>query len=163
AILVAAGLAIIHFPETPTAPPTMRFQVAPPAKATFVDYPTISPDGRRLALEATVDGKTFLLVPPLDSLAAPPLARTQRVGQAHPFWSPDSRLLGFFAQGKLKKVDLSGGAPQVLCNVAPPPRGGSWSPNGTILFGGGTREPLYRVSADGGAPVPVTTLEPGTE
>lgn len=81
----------------------------------------LSPDGRRLAFIARgSDGKQLLWVRPLDSLAAQPLSGTD--GAGGPFWSPDSRFIGFFAEGKLRKIDASGGPPQTLCD-APQPRG----------------------------------------
>ena len=132
----------------------------PPDKATVVDYPTISPDGRRLAFVATVEGQTRLWVRPLESLAAQSLAGTEDA--TLPFWSPDSRLLAFFSRGKLKKVDVSGGPPQTLCNAEGAARGGTWSTDGTILFAtapGGIR----RVPAASGVPAPVTRLDSTTE
>src|SRR5262249_58700699 len=105
----------LQFHGPPPAALTTRFQVLPPDRATVTDYPTISPDGRRLAFVATVDGKTFLWVRAFDSLTAQSLAGTEDA--ASPFWSPDSRLLAFFSAGKLKKVDLAGGLPQTLCPV----------------------------------------------
>ena len=160
-LLVAlAALAVIHFGETPHAAPTTRFQVLPPDKATSVDYPTISPDGRRLAFVATVAGKTLLWVRPLDSLAAQSLVGTE--GAAVPFWSPDSRFLAFFSSGKLKKVDLAGGPPQTLCTADGSAGGGTWSSEG-ILFSAGLRSPIRRVSAGGGVPAPVTTVDSAIE
>ena len=132
-LLVALGaLSVVPFRETPPVLPTTRFQVLPLDKATVTDYPTVSPDGRRLAFVATVEGKTLLWVRPLDSLAAQSLAGTEDA--ASPFWSPDSRFLAFFSRGKLKKIDVSGGPPQTLCNADGLVRGGTWSGDGTILF-----------------------------
>ena len=82
---------------------------------------------------------------------AQPLAGTEDT--TRPFWSPDSRFLGFFAEGKLKKVDVSGGPPQKICD-APGGADGSWSPEGVILFDGTGNQPIHRVSAAGGTPVP---------
>src|SRR5262245_37739212 len=79
---------------------------------------------------------------------------------ASPFWSPDSRWVGFFASGKLKKIDIAGALPTTLCNVVEF-RGGTWSRDGTIVFattGGG---PLQKVSEAGGVPTTVTTLAQG--
>jgi len=157
ATVALLALAVIHFRETPPAAPTTRFLVLPPDKATFSEYPTISPDGRRLAFVATVDGKALLWVRPLDSLAAQPLAGTEEA--EFPFWSPDSRFLAFASQGKLKKVDVSGGPPQTLCNAGNPFRGGAWGRDGTVVFNGGGRAPLRRVPAAGGVPAPLTTVD----
>ncbi len=161
ATVAALVLAFLHFRQTPPPVLTTRFQVLPPEKATSLEYPTISPDGRRLAFVATVDGKTLLHVRPLDSLAAQALAGTEDA--AFPFWSPDSRFIAFFTQGKLKKVDVAGGPPQTLCNAEVMTRGGTWNRDGTILFTPGSRAPISRVAAAGGVPVPVTTLDAATE
>ena len=75
-----------------------------------------------------------------------------------PFWSPDSRSLGFFAKGKLKRIDVAGGLPTVICD-ANPGRGGTWNANGTILFNSVNDGPLLRVSSNGGTPVQLTTLD----
>jgi eukaryotic-like serine/threonine-protein kinase len=161
-LLVAFGtLAVVHFRETPLAAPTTRFQVYPPDKATAVDYPTISPDGRRLAFVATAEGKTLLWLRALDSLAAQPLAGTE--GAAAPFWSPDSRFIGFFSFPELKKVDVAGGPPQTLCRVDGTARGGTWNREGTILFSAGQGTPIWRVPAGGGAPTPITTVDSAKE
>ena len=72
-----------------------------------------------------------------------------------PFWSPDSRWLAFFAEGKLKKVEAVGGPVQVVCD-AHAGRGGTWSPNGTIVFAPDIRGSLVRVPASGGTPAPAT-------
>ena len=92
----------------------------------------------------------------MDSPAIRELAGTE--GAALPFWSPDAKSIGFFAPGKLKRVDLSGGAPKVLCDVTSG-RGGAWSADNTIIFNAYNDGPLLRVSASGGAPMPLTTLD----
>ncbi len=156
AVLVAAALAVILFFQKPPAAPTTRFQVVPPDKATTVEYPTISPDGRRLAFVATVEGKTLLHVRPLESLTAQALAGTEEA--QFPFWSPDSKYLAFFSQANLKKVDVSGGPPQTLSNTETLGRGGTWNRDGVILFVAGFIAPVRRVLAAGGLSAPVTTL-----
>jgi Tol biopolymer transport system component len=111
----------------------------------------LSPDGRRLAF---VTGTNFrqLWVRPLDQVSAQPLAGTD--GANAPFWSPDSRSVGFFAGGKLKRVDLTGGAPQELADAGG--GGGTWSSEGVIVFAPAPARPLMRVPAAGGTPVAVT-------
>src|SRR5262249_638528 len=104
----------------------------------------------------TPDGKNLLWVRPLNGMSAQPLNGTE--GATYPFWSPDSRFLGFFAGGKLKKIDASGGPPQVLCD-AQQGRGGTWNREGVIIFAPTQRDSLSRVSAAGGAPVPLTALD----
>ena len=118
----------------------------------------ISPDGLRLAYVAqNSEGKALLWVRPIDSLQALALPGTE--DPSFPFWSPDSRTIGFFAAGKLKKIEASGGPPLTLCD-APNPRGGAWSQEGVILFTPNLNVPLHRVSASGGTPIPVTSLDP---
>ena len=117
----------------------------------------LSPDGTRLAFVARDSaGKNLLWIRPLDSLAAQPLLGTEN--PSFPFWSPDGRSLGFFADGKLRRIDASGGPPRTLGD-APVPRGGSWSREGVILFSPVVDGPLYRVSASGGLATAVTQLD----
>ena len=79
---------------------------------------------------------------------------------AHPFWSPDGKSIGFFADGKLKRVDVSSGmSPQVLCD-APNGRGGTWNRDGVIIFTPDAFKGLHRISAAGGTPVEITNLDP---
>jgi eukaryotic-like serine/threonine-protein kinase len=113
----------------------------------------LSPDGRRLVMAAS-GSDPKLWVRPLDSLSAQPLAGTERA--SYPFWSPDSRFIGFFAGGKLKKIEASGGAVQTICE-APNGRGADWSPEGTIVFAPEAFGGLARVAAAGGSSNP---LEP---
>ncbi len=118
----------------------------------------VSPDGRRLAFVAAKRrGESQLWVRPLDRTEAQPLPGTE--GASFPFWSPDGRSLAFFATGKLKKIDTTGGMPQVLCD-APTGRGGSWSIDGTIAFVAAFNSPVLRVAASGSAVTPLTTLDP---
>jgi len=161
AVLALAVLSVVHFREEPPVAPSIRFQVFPPSGATYAEFPTISPDGRRLAFVATVGGKTLIWVRLLDSLEQQSLAGTE--GATFPFWSPDSRFLAYFSQGTLKKVDVAGGPPQTLCNTEGPTTGGTWNRDGTILFGGVVAAPIRRVSGAGGVPVPVTTLDATTD
>ena len=104
------------------------------------------------------EGKSQLWVRPLDSLAAQPLAGTD--GGTYPFWSPDSSSLGFFADGKLKRIDIRGGAPQVLANAGAG-RGGAWNRDGIILFAPSIIGPLWKVPATSGEAAAVTRLETG--
>jgi eukaryotic-like serine/threonine-protein kinase len=134
--------------------------ILPPEKATFDPYAraAISPDGRRIAFGATGSaGRPVLWVQPLNSGTAQPLAGTE--GATYPFWSADSRYLGYFANGKLNKIDASGGPPQALCD-APTGRGGTWSRDGIIVFASDQAGPLMRVDATGGTPVEATVTEP---
>jgi Tol biopolymer transport system component len=119
--------------------------------------PVISPDGSRLAFVAVDDtGRTLLYIRPLDSLAAQPLAGTD--GAAWPFWSPDGRSIGFFAGGKLKRIEAAGGQPVALAD-APIGRGGSWNRDGVIIFTPTPPSPINRISAAGGEATPITTVD----
>lgn len=112
----------------------------------------LSPDGTKLVFPAG----GFLWALSLNETEPRRLEGTQDA--TFPFWSPDSRSLGFSADGKLKTVDMSGGAPVTLCD-APILRGASWGRDGTILFEPGSHTPIYRVAAAGGTPVAVTKLD----
>jgi len=133
----------------------MKFSILPPANSSFGQI-AVSPDGRHLAFTAATGGNVQLWVRPLDSTEAKPLAGTQ--GAIFPFWSPDSRFIGFFADGKLKKIEFTGGPVQTLCEVLGAAFGSAWSRAGTILFGRGGSE-LLRISATGGEVTQVTTLD----
>jgi len=162
AVLLAASvmLAIPYvFHSSPAEPGAVRFNIPPPESATFGDSSCISPDGRLLAFTAReADGKVSLWIRPLDSVTSKALGGTE--GAEFPFWSPDSRFIGFFSENKLKKIDISGGRPQTLCDVTSNPRGGAWNSDGTILFTPDFTTPLYKVSAGGGVPSPLTEFDP---
>jgi Tol biopolymer transport system component len=150
AILAAAVLGIGYLRRAPAKPRAVRFEVATPEGVSVIDFPRISPDGRYLAFNAIdSSGRSRIWLRSLNALTAQPLAGTE--GTTRPFWSPDSRFLGFFAEGKLKKVEVSGGPPQKICDSATG-ADGSWSSEGVILFDGRTQDPIYRVSAAGGTP-----------
>jgi Tol biopolymer transport system component len=142
-----------------TTPAVARFYVLPPEKATFTintqrgTAAAISPDGRLLAFTARdAANKVLLWVRPIDSLTAQPLAGTDDA--TYPFWSPDSRFLGYFSQGRVMKIAASGGPPQTL-TASNGNRGGAWNESGDIVLNGGPGQPLLRVSSAGGQAVPV--------
>ena len=116
----------------------------------------LSPNGKTLAYVGMRGGVAMLFLRPLNRFDSRPLAGTE--GAAFPFWSPDGTHIAFFAERKLKKIAMAGGEPQALSDVEASARGGSWSKDGIILFAPGPRNGLARISADGGAVVPVTTL-----
>jgi serine/threonine protein kinase len=117
----------------------------------------LSPDGLHLAYVAQdSNGKAMLWVRPLDSLQAQPLAGTQDANS--PFWSPDSQNIGFFADGKLKRIGALGGPTLTLCD-APNPRGGTWNQEDVILFSPSLNAPLFRVMASGGTAAEATTID----
>ena len=137
----------------------IRFQISLPDKTTPgsnpYSAPQISPDGRRLAFAASSDGKAQLWVRSLDSIAARALPDTD--GAYFPFWSPDSRYIGFFTPGKLKKVEMDGKDLHTISEVRFPV-GGSWNRDGLILFNLNFGS-IYQVSDKGGTAKPLTTLD----
>jgi Tol biopolymer transport system component len=156
-IAAIAGWVFAWRRESAAAPPRYEFQVLPPAEASFVfgtnsGGSAISPDGKTLAFVANKDGKATLWLRRLDSLETRELPQTE--GAYYPFWSPDSRFVGFFTEAKMKKLDVSGSAatPEVICDAVEG-RGAAWSPTGTILFSfGGPGGVLHRVRDSGGKP-----------
>jgi serine/threonine protein kinase len=154
ALLLGAALGAGRFVRSPAPAPLVRFTVkAPPNTVLSPNVVAISPDGRLLALVATDSvGVQRLWVRPLDALVSNPLAGTE--GGDLPFWSPDSRHLGFFADGKLKRAAVAGGEPEIVCNALDS-RGGTWGKNGVIVFAPKAAGPLCRVSERGG---PVTEV-----
>ncbi len=139
--------------------PAIRLSLLPPGEMARTPLRSfaLSPDGRRVALVARGPaGTPLLFVRPLASLSARPLAGTENA--MFPFWSPDGLSLGFFAEGKLKKIDAEGG-PAIAIADAPAGRGGSWSRDGTILFAPEMTAPLQKVPASGGPATPATTFD----
>jgi Tol biopolymer transport system component/tRNA A-37 threonylcarbamoyl transferase component Bud32 len=121
-----------------------------------ISHIVLSPDGSRLVYAAARGGTSQLYVRPIDRFEATPIPGTERAGS--PFFSPDGQSVGFFAESKLKRVSLSGGAPITVC-VAADNRGGSWGPDDTIIFSPSLLTGLFRVAAAGGTPTPLTTLD----
>lgn len=157
-LAVVAGLMALR--KTGEAGLPVRLEVPAPLASRFgapgdAGGSAISPDGRMLAFVATSGkGETLLLIRPLETLEARALPGTENAGR--PFWSPDSKSLGFVGGGKLKRIDVIGGSPITLCN-APAPRGGTWNEEGVILFAD-RAVGLQRIPASGGAPAPVTEV-----
>jgi Tol biopolymer transport system component/predicted Ser/Thr protein kinase len=146
---------------SPEAGP-VQFFISPPEGTSLAPGPAApqvaaSPDGRRIAF-ATADasGNRQLWIQTLDALTA--LAMPGTDGGEFPFWSPDGRFIGFFAQGKLKTIDAAGGPPTVISDAAAG-QGGTWNRNGVIVFAPNFNSPLMRVPAGGGEPVSVSTLD----
>ena len=157
---LAAGIFLAHPTQNV---PSVRTMVNPPPNVSlnltgdFAGPPALSPDGTQLAFAGTsAEGKTGIWVRPMNSLEARELAGTD--GAIFPFWSPDGRSVGFFAEGKLKTIDLSGGSPIVLCD-AQFGRGGAWGRDGTILFVPATQTAIMRVPAIGGTPSAATKID----
>jgi serine/threonine protein kinase len=151
---VLAGTLAVPYIRTPVAAPEMRLEVTTPATSDPLSF-AISPDGRQLVFAASGDGPPRLWLRPLDTATARPLAGTE--GATFPFWSPDSRSVGFFDGSTLKRIDIGGDVPQTLTNAAP--RGGSWNTDGIILFARSAVGPLFRVAASGGEPAAATKLD----
>jgi len=149
--LVVALFAVQNFRRTETSPPVVRLELSfDPEQYPEVDMQELSPDGTRLAFTA----RGALWVRSLTSGTDQLLPGTDDA--QWPLWSPDGRFLAFSGQGKIKKIKLSGGPPEVLCDGVGP---GSWSRDGVLIVLLSFNGPLYRVSADGGTPVPVTRLD----
>ena len=155
-LLVTVILAATVWRSAPPSVPIIRSSLLPTAGGSFVPYNfAMSPDGTRLAyVAAGSDGKSTLWVRVLSSATAQEIGGTEAA--IYPFWAPDSRRIGFFADGKLKTVDTAGGGIKVLCE-APVGRGGSWNRDGTIIFAPGVATPISRISDSGGEPVVVTS------
>jgi len=164
ALLVLAALPfVVAYFRRPTGVNTaVRSFILPPEKSTFnfvglnAGPITLSPDGRRLAFVASAsEGRDLLWVRSLDAQEAHSLDGTE--GAFNPFWSADSRSLGFFADGKLKKIDAEGGPPITLCDAAMG-RGGTWNRDGVIVFAPNNSGVLQMVSASGGQTTAITRL-----
>lgn len=160
AISVAATL---YFKTSARPAPAIRAVIpseegaSPVWAGDFAGPATLSPDGKAVAYVAErAEGGSSLFVRMLDADHARALAGTE--GAIFPFWSPDSRSLGFFASAKLKTVSVDGGAPTEICD-APGGRGGSWSTQGVIVFAPAFQSGLSQVPASGGAPKPVTVVD----
>jgi eukaryotic-like serine/threonine-protein kinase len=141
--------------------PVRAFILAPDkARIDFSAYGgnlSVSPDGRYMTFAATAEGgKRAIWLRALDSLEARALPGTED-GDL-PFWSPDSRYIAFFAQEKLKKIDIAGAPPVLICD-AQRGRSGAWNKDGVILFAPSTLDPIHRVSSAGGASEPVTKID----
>jgi Tol biopolymer transport system component len=163
-VTLGLGVAILSrsAPETAKA---FRSTLMPPPDGALIPYDqlglALSPDGRTLAFVAvSVDARRQIWLRNLDEMTARAVPET--AGAAYPFWSPDGRSLGFFAEARLKTIDLRGGAPRVLAE-APTGRGGSWNRDGFILFAPNIRSPILRIHEDGGKAEPATTYDPETE
>src|SRR6185312_16118485 len=154
-----AAMAWFWRPRAPTGP-ALRFTVALPAGLNPGYGLALSPDGTKLVFAASNNGKAELWVRRLDELAAAPLAGSD--DGEFPFWSPDGTAIAFFADGALKRYDFPAGAVRDVCSVAAGgARGGSWSPQdgGTIVFSPDVTQPLMKVAAGGGTPVPATAFD----
>jgi serine/threonine-protein kinase len=142
----SSGRSVVRFTET--LPDDTQLAPAPAL--------AVSADGRRFAYVGIRRGTRTLYIRDVNQVS--PRAMPGTEGADEPFFSPDGQWIGFFAEGKLKKVPVAGGAPLTLCD-APGPRGATWGADNSIIFAPSAASALLRVSADGGNPQPVTTLD----
>jgi Tol biopolymer transport system component/predicted Ser/Thr protein kinase len=162
--LVAAGLAFAWLRQPAAQPRVVRASINPPEGYRILSGGpaagalTVSPDGRYVTFPvwSPEDAEPRLWVRALDEADARPLAGTEWM--EYPFWSTDSRFIGFLAEGKLRKIPVEGGPVVTLCD-ADNIRGATWNSDGVILFNRHWRDSIYRVSADGGTPERVTQLD----
>lgn len=157
------GVAVVAWAGRPASSPTVnevRFAVTLPdaehLAATELGGLAMRPDGRAIVYVSTRGATTQLLVRSFDGVAARVLQGT--FGAVSPFFAPDGDWVGFFADGKLKKVPITGGAPVTICD-APDGLGGSWSSSGMIVFASATGAPLQQVPAGGGDVTRATELD----
>jgi Tol biopolymer transport system component len=162
ASIVAAAAVILLLRSGAPAPLVLRAVLLPPEKVAldltgdFSGPPVISPDGTQVAFVARADGVKAIWVRPLNALAAHRLDDTE--SSSFPFWSADSRQIGFFADGKLRRIPAAGG-PTAIVADAPNARGGTWSRENVIVFSPDYQGGLLRVSASGGATAPATRID----
>jgi serine/threonine protein kinase len=155
-VAVAALVAGYFLRPKPVPGITSRFTIelpegANPPAGPSSPFPAISPDGRQIVYIAQSGGVLRLWLRPIGSLVSQPIPGTEGV-IGFPFWSPDSRYIGFSAGSKLKKVSAAGGPPQILCDVSGPGLG-TWNSADVILYSAGNS--IYRVAASGGPSTPV--------
>jgi Tol biopolymer transport system component len=152
-VIAAAASLWTRRPMPPA--PEIRTEINTPATTDPVSF-ALSPDGRQLVFVASGDGPPRLWLRSLAATSAQPLAGTD--GALYPFWSPDSRSVAFFADGKLKRLDMGTGQPQTLTNAVAR-AGGAWNADGIMLYAPTAGSPLFRVTASGGQPAAVTRLD----
>src|SRR5215472_12819563 len=159
AVIVAVASFWWSWPQRQLEERPLRFKIEPPPGGNFLlgvgGGNAISPDGRTVAFVAASSGSPKLWVQTLDSPVARELSGTEDA--QFPFWSPDSKSIGFFANGKLKRLDLTGGPPVTL-TPATSGRVAAWSSEGIIIFAPNASSGLWKVSATGGPSTPLTTV-----
>ena len=156
--LIAIGVRAMRTASPPIIP--VVFAISPSEGTSFSTsggFMAVSPDGRDITFVASgPDGTDRLWLRPLDSLTQHPLSGTE--GASQPFWSKDSRFVAFFANGKLKKVDVVGGPAQTICDtpIGSIPLAGTWNGRDDILFSA-VRQGILRVPATGGIASPLVS------
>jgi Tol biopolymer transport system component len=153
-VVLAVASTAIWFYASAGAPMANRMEFAIPVSGE-ASHTAISPDGRMLAFVSPDDntGAPMLFVQRVGTLTSAELAGTE--GASYPFWSPDDNYLAFFANGKLQKIAVTGGPPQMLAQASFA-RGGSWGRKNVIIYSPDPGSPIWKVSADGGDAAPVT-------
>jgi DNA-binding winged helix-turn-helix (wHTH) protein/Tol biopolymer transport system component len=156
-LMIAAWLLMRNRPEAVAVGPLIRSSLLPPPHMSFVPYSfALSPNGGHLAFVAeATDGSRSLWIRSMTMTTATSMAGTE--GASFPFWSPDERRIGFFADRKLKTIDIANGAVSVVAD-ARRASGGAWGTSGTIVFAPDVNGPLYQVTEMGGAPSPITRV-----
>jgi eukaryotic-like serine/threonine-protein kinase len=158
----AAAIILSNWQPSSLPRPLTRFAITLPAGETapLVTWPTLasSPDGSQLVYVAGRGESRQLYLRSMDRLEVTPLGGTENASS--PFFSPDGQWIGFFADGKLKKVNLRGGFPMTVCDATTDDRGGSWGPDDTIIFAPAATSGLMRVPASGGTPQVLTSPDP---
>ena len=155
-VTVVLGTFLVRGQRPPPVTRPVRFEIRLPAGT--LNF-TLSPDGRQLAFLAPgADGRNFVWIRALGSLEPHPLPGTENVQGPPVFWSPDSRFIAFQAGNKLKKIDISSGPPQDICDASVVIIGGAWNRDGTIIFGT-VGNGVMQVPAAGGVPALLTTTE----
>ena len=161
AVAIASVAAIAVARRPPSARPSIEFTLEPPPGFTFTlpADPAVSPDGRTIAcVVSDAAANTFIAIRPLDRAEVRVLPATETASL--PFWSPDSRALGFFARGKLWRMALDGSDPIAIADAGDG-RGASWSKEGTIVYAPNATGTVYKIAASGGEPVEITKLDAG--
>jgi len=162
AAIILGTLAGFFLHRTPPPAPGIRASLNPPPGGHFrltddaAGPPVLSPNGLLLAFTATVDGKTSIWIRPMNSTEARSVPDT--IDAIFPFWSPDSRSIGYFAGNKLKTIEVDGSVSQVICDVTLG-RGGAWGPGGVIVFSPAPTDGLLQISTSGGTPTPLVNLD----
>jgi serine/threonine protein kinase len=155
-VSVIAAIAILFSFRPSPAPPERRLEITTPPTKDPAGI-ALSSDGEKVVFIATSEGRSKLWVRSLDSVSSRPLPGTDAA--RGPFWSPDSRSIGFFSGGKLRRIDIEGELVQPLADADS--RGGSWNQDGVIIFVKNAEGPIFRVASSGGEEaIPVTKLDP---